>query len=192
GTAELDPGTGPRGQCTGQQRLPAGLLDGPHAQGPPTGVRSRRLRGRAARHRPHRARAVHRPRRAWRRPARLLLAHRARGAGALMGEVRLLPDDDVRLDEVTRWAADRLRDVLTARGVRVGDGPGVASDDAGIALRLAGAQDAADGETPRGPESFGLDRAADGTLTVTGADPRGLLDGVLELADAAEHADDPV
>ncbi len=109
-----------------------------------------------------------------------------------MGEVRLLPDDDVRLDEVTRWAADRLRDVLTARGVRVGDGPGVASDDVGIALRLAGAQDGADGETPREPESFGLDRAADGTLTVTGADPRGLLYGVLELADAAEHADDPV
>src|SRR5690606_30687286 len=73
-----------------------------------------------------------------------------------------------------------------------GDGPGVASDDVGIALRLAGAQDGADGETPREPESFGLDRAADGTLTVTGADPRGLLYGVLELADAAEHADDPV
>src|SRR5690606_4423477 len=45
GTAELGPGTGPPSEYPVPHRVPSALLDGPHAQGPPTGARSRPRRG---------------------------------------------------------------------------------------------------------------------------------------------------
>ena len=108
-------------------------------------------------------------------------------------------DDHVNGDATAQWAAGRLREVLTAAGLRVGT-PGEGS---GAALRivaaLPGSQVAErlsshDAPIPSAPESFVVHRWNDGhdVVTVGGADGRGLAYGLLDLADIAALSDEPL
>jgi hypothetical protein len=116
-------------------------------------------------------------------------------------EIALLrdPDDPTASSAPVTWAADRLRSALEDRGVPVRslDAPphesairivvaGADHPPARLALGVAGV------EIPRLPESFGLVPADEGELLVTGADVRGLVYAVLELADRVELATDPL
>lgn len=110
------------------------------------------------------------------------------------------PSDAVASSAPARWAADELVRVLSARGVaaRVYGGArdvpaghmkivsaGFASPDAAAALR------AAQVIVTRVPEALAVVRSQ-GSTWACGEDPRGLSYALLELADRATHATDPV
>ena len=118
----------------------------------------------------------------------------------------------------TRWAADHLTKSLQSRGVHVAEGLPVPDDDL-IIEALVGAEpsyldpDANDAptSTPGRPESFRVESTRQPTrlringrtlhdqpghkplkLRVIGSDVRGLMYGLLDVADIVEHASSPV
>ncbi len=97
----------------------------------------------------------------------------------------LLDSSDPRASEPpVQWAVSHLTEVLTDVGIGVDDSAG--QQDATLSILVGG------GESGGPAESFALGRpdGADGPVAVTGADARGLVYGLLELADRAQHADD--
>ena len=89
------------------------------------------------------------------------------------------------------WAVDHLTDALRSAGVTVGTaGP----DDGDGVLRVVLSGSTGTPGEPTAAESFTFGRPTgrSGPVVVTGADARGLGYGVLELADRATHAGDPV
>jgi hypothetical protein len=99
--------------------------------------------------------------------------------------------DDVGTDPTARWAVEHLMEVLTRRGIAVVRQPvgrGVPGEPLRISLALGGSG------APGAPESFTVSRPADRprTIAVTGADGRGLAYAVLDLADTAALAADPL
>jgi hypothetical protein len=99
------------------------------------------------------------------------------------------PSDPVAASAPARWAANELRQALTESGVAVSQYE---------ALARAGSKDlvVVSARAPQGPaESFTLEPGKDATRTVSiarGADPRGLVYALLELADRVRHAADPI
>ncbi|HEY8458686.1 MAG TPA: hypothetical protein VIL34_24065 [Actinopolymorphaceae bacterium] len=96
------------------------------------------------------------------------------------------PADPVANEAPVRWAVDYLSEVLD--GATVTSDPGTNAD---LEIVVGGGEE---GTRTAGAESFELHRptGSAGPVRVTGADARGLMYGVLELADRARHADDPV
>ncbi|MBI4658320.1 MAG: hypothetical protein HY735_05625, partial [Verrucomicrobia bacterium] len=103
-----------------------------------------------------------------------------------------------------KWATEQLRDALKAKGVDVQVRDSLENTApiherilvASRASTLAGhVLDNVGAPVPDAPEALGLVRGSAGAqpvLLACGADVRGLVYGVLELADRVEHADDPV
>ena len=99
--------------------------------------------------------------------------------------------DDVGASPTGRWAVEHLMDVLTRRGIAVVREPvgrGVPGEPLRISLALGGSG------APGTPESFSVTRPADRprTIGVVGSDGRGLAYAVLDLADVAALAADPL
>jgi hypothetical protein len=130
----------------------------------------------------------------------------AAGAGAAGNAVSIVADpaDPVAGSAPGRWAVKHLSDTLTARGVavrgfeRIAEVPAaglciVASGPNGAiaaeGLRSAGVQ------LPAAPEALVLAQikaSGKAVLLAAGRDARGLVYALLELADRAEHASDPL
>jgi hypothetical protein len=104
------------------------------------------------------------------------------------------PSDPVAAIGSVQWAIGWLREVVLARGITctVGAEPGHIGNSmmqVVVGGRVRGLK------SPVVPESFALgvsDEGAARVLTVAGFDPRGLVYGLLELADRVSLADDPV
>ena len=97
--------------------------------------------------------------------------------------------DEVGASPTGRWAVEHLMDVLTRRGIAVvweSVGRSVPGEPLRISLALGGSG------APGTPESFSVGRPADRTIGVTGSDGRGLAYAVLDLADVAALAADPL
>lgn len=116
----------------------------------------------------------------------------------MTGAVRLSCSERVRESEVGRWSVDHLITILTAAGVRVLDGSANPRDDLLLSVDLGPEPEVAT-ESGCSAESFRIERslkspdvASPTVVSVTGGDPRGLSYAVLELADIAGHADDPI
>src|SRR5919109_2446910 len=99
--------------------------------------------------------------------------------------------DDVGANPTGRGAVGHLVDVLAARGITVVREPvgrGVPGEPLRISLALGGSG------APATPESFTVTRPADRprTIAVVGSDGRGVAYAVLDLADVAALAADPL
>jgi len=114
------------------------------------------------------------------------------GAATASANVSIVLDssNDATKQLPVRWAADQLRDALSARGVNA-----TVFEDLNSAPRQ-GECVIARGGLPDKPESFQLERgqAADNrpALLATGSDARGLVYALLELADRVNFARDPL
>ena len=98
------------------------------------------------------------------------------------------PSDPVVREAPVQWAASQFTEVLADGGITVVTGADAQSQAALTVVVGGGAGEA-------GPaESFSLRRpeGPDGPVHVEGGDARGLMYGVLELADRARFADDPL
>ncbi|GAA5032571.1 hypothetical protein [Actinopolymorpha pittospori] len=96
------------------------------------------------------------------------------------------PSDPVVREAPVRWAASQFTEVLAGVGITVETD---AQSQAALTVVVGG------GAGEAGPaESFSLSRreGPDGPVHVEGVDARGLMYGVLELADRARFADDPL
>ena len=96
------------------------------------------------------------------------------------------PSDPVVREAPVQWAASQFTEVLAGVGITV---VADAQSQAALTVVVGGGAGAA------GPaESFSLSRrdGPDGPVHVEGGDARGLMYGVLELADRARFADDPL
>lgn len=112
--------------------------------------------------------------------------------------------DAIAGSESAAWAVSRLSKVLESQGIAVDESAGAEGSGHELQIIVAGAGSqtaqhvlqaggAALGFSPETAESFCIWREADSsTVTVIGADIRGLIYGVLELADRAEHSGEPL
>lgn len=130
------------------------------------------------------------------------------GGGGPPGGVRVCliadPKDPVAASPPGRWALEQLRQALAARGASVLERERAAEAPAGCACVLAAgsaspaareALSAARMEPPEAPDALALAAARVGERRVAlacGSDPRGLSYALLELADRAAYASDPV
>ena len=114
--------------------------------------------------------------------------------------IRRHPGDAIASSPAVSWAIDRLRTTLESKGdgVRVGDS---SVDSVDVTLLVAGADvsdaarrlQAAGITTLTDPESFAIvpdDPQPSGGALLCGADVRGLVYAVLEVADRVEHSDE--
>ena len=120
-----------------------------------------------------------------------------------MGRVELVTDHADGVAEATpvRRARDRFRDALADRGLRAEDRDAAAAggEDATV-VRISGASGRASAETlartgvsvPTTPESFAIVAERDRVVAACGADIRGLVYAMSELADRVEHEPDPL
>jgi hypothetical protein len=111
---------------------------------------------------------------------------------------------DVVVDEPpVRWATDRLLHILDRREVVVRPSASLDGSGAGPAIVIAGLRAPATRSTllgsgaavPTAPESLAIVPTEFGgrrVVLATGTEVRGIVYAVLELADRAEHADDPL
>lgn len=123
--------------------------------------------------------------------------------GSLLDIVRDPRDEDTGAPPVT-WAMERLRAAFVSRGgsARVVDDGQTASDAAVVTVAGARSGVAAEAleraglDVPAVPESLAIAPApspsSDASWLVCGADPRGLMYAMLELADRVEHGADPL
>lgn len=114
------------------------------------------------------------------------------------------PRDPVAAAPPVGWAVDQLRENLAGRGLAVGVTERLdAVDEDELAILVAGRDEpdarrvlaVTHGDVPRVPEALGLvpGRLGDRELLLAcGADVRGLVYAVLDLADRVAHAEDPL
>ncbi len=111
------------------------------------------------------------------------------------------PDDALAASPQVRWATAELRAVLTRAGAIVEETPATGAASAGRRIVIAGhsrpaaaAALRAAGTPTLGPEGLAILPASGrpGDLVATGADARGVMYAVLELADRVEYADPDV
>ena len=93
-------------------------------------------------------------------------------------------------------ALEELRNAFERRAIHLEE-PGASMDpfEGGPKIRIVGPSTAARraGELlPSGPEAFAIVTATSEEIRIAGSDVRGLVYGVLELADRVEHASDPI
>jgi hypothetical protein len=112
-------------------------------------------------------------------------------------------DDELAAAPAVGWAIGRLRAALESNGARVDVLDRPPTEDAGTTVFVAGSRTALAGRMsaragvsiPQVPEALGLvpgEPAGPLASLACGADVRGLVYAVLELADRAEHATDPL
>lgn len=92
--------------------------------------------------------------------------------------------DEIGADPTARWAVEHLTDVLSGLGITVS--PATADNALRISLMLGGSG------CPGTPESFTVSRPQPQTISIAGSDARGLAYAVLDLADVAALAADPL
>ena len=130
----------------------------------------------------------------------------ARGAAGEAAAIAVVTDRADRLvqEPPVRWALDQLRSRLRARRIAVESPPSLeTAAERPLTILVAGRGSPLAGQVfqsagtslPEAAESLGLLRGrASGreVLLASGADARGLVFAVLELADRVEHAKDPI
>ncbi|WP_020577999.1 hypothetical protein [Actinopolymorpha alba] len=95
------------------------------------------------------------------------------------------PSDPVVLEPPVQWAISHLTGVLADAGISVRPSPPDRRTPADLLLVIGG-----EGTGPAESFTFRRQASVDGAVQVTGGDARGLMYGVLELADRATFASD--
>ena len=122
-------------------------------------------------------------------------------AGASRGRtVTIVLSDGLSAEPAAAWAAQQLVAVLGSRGVSAGLAGDTAAATgrqvevtAGLVNGTAGKEmERRHGSIPSGAEAFGLSGGAGRSALVVGADPRGAMYGLLELADRVRFAEEAI